>query len=398
MNRFEAGFRREVLGDPDDVPSDPILVERIRAEIEAGGPISFARFMALALYEPGHGYYRSAEARPGRGGDFLTAPEAHPVFGWTLARQLDELWRVLDRPDPFTLRELGGGSGTLVVAILEGLERAGSPLVARLRYEPLEAEAARTSEIERRLGAAGHAKAVVAAPERGRPIVGAVLANEVLDALPVHRVVGRAGGVREILVGWRDGAFVDVEAEPSTAALAERLAAEGIDLAEGQHAEVSLAVDGWVAGAATGLARGLLLLIDYGADAPALYDGVRRPQGTLRAFSRHRLSGDVYARVGRQDLTAHVDVTAVERAAERAGLARLGVTSQGEFLVGAGAEELLVAVQQDPATTLEAYAALRSVLVRLVDPGGMGGFRVMGFGRGLPAGVELRGFSFRLRR
>ena len=140
--------------------------------------------------------------------------------------------------------------------------------------------------------------------------------------MPCRRIVssGAMAASARSSSGGADGAFVDVEEEPSTPALAERLAAEGIQLADGQLAEICLAVDGWVAGAAAGLGRGLVLLIDYGHPAAELYDAVRRPAGTLAAYLAQRVHGDPYRAIGRQDLTAHVDVTAVERAAAGAGL------------------------------------------------------------------------------
>ena len=179
---------------------------------------------------------------------------------------------------------------------------------------------------------------------------------------------------------------MDVEAEPSTPALADRLAGEGISLSDGQRAEICLALEPWLAAAAGPLERGVLLLIDYGYPAAELYDPVRRGDGTLRAYLRQRVHDDPYRHVGRQDLTAHVDTTAVERAAMAAGLSHLGTTTQAEFLVGLGAGDLLGAIQSDPTTTLEDYLAVRSAVMRLLDPGAMGRFRVMGFGRAWPPG------------
>jgi SAM-dependent MidA family methyltransferase len=154
-----------------------------------------------------------------------------------------------------------------------------------------------------------------------------------------------------------------------------------------------------VAEAASDLGRGILLLIDYGYVAAELYDPVRRGEGTLRAYLRHRVHADPYLHVGRQDLTAHVDVTSVERAASAVGLSHLGTTTQAEFLVGLGTQDLLQTIQADPATTLESYLELRSGLMRLVDPGAMGRFRVMAFGRSWPdAGPPFAGFGFRLER
>jgi SAM-dependent MidA family methyltransferase len=384
-------LQRIPVPDLDAAESDPALVELIRHEIDRAGPISFARFMELALYHPDHGYYRSASARPGRSGDFLTAPEAHPIFGRVIARHVDDAWRLLGRPDGFTIRELGAGGGALAAAILSGLAAAGSDLAAVVRYRPVDVEPKRLVELRDRLDAVGVADRLVA--DDGAAIVGIVIANEVLDALPTHRVVGRGGRIREVLVGWSNGGFVDVEDEPSTPALGQRLAAEGILLAEGQAAEICLAVDGWLAGVAAGLQRGFVILIDYGHPATELYDAARRPAGTLAAYYAQRVHGNPYRAIGRQDLTAHVDVTAVERAAASAGLVHLGTTTQGRFLDALGAGELLVALQTGPDASLQAYLEARSALVRMIDPAAMGAFRVMAFGRGVPAEATLRGFG-----
>jgi SAM-dependent MidA family methyltransferase len=390
------GLRRDPAPDLDAVGQDEGLVARIHEEIERDGPITFARFMDLALYDPEGGYYRAANARPGREGDFLTAPEAHPIFGAALARAVADALVRLGRPEAFVLREYGAGIGTLALAVLDGLAREHPDLATRLRYDPIEVEPRRIEAIASRLEAAGRAGVLAGQDESGTPAVGFVLANEVLDALPVHRVVIRDGVLREVLVGSRGDAFVDVEAEPTTPALAKRLADESVELAEGQRAEICLAIGPWLADAAAGLERGVLLLIDYGYPAAELYDPIRRRDGMLRAYLRHRVHDDPYPHVGRQDLTAHVDVTTVERAAAAAGLDHLGTTTQAEFLVGLGAEDLLQAIQADPATTLEAYLAVRSALMRLLDPGAMGRFRVMTFARDWPAGPPLAGLGYRL--
>jgi SAM-dependent MidA family methyltransferase len=157
-----------------------------------------------------------------------------------------------------------------------------------------------------------------------------------------------------------------------------------------------LTLDTWVAAAATPLRHGLVMLIDYGAPATELYDPIRRRDGTLRAYVRHQVHDDPYRFVGRQDLTAHVDVTAVERAAHAAGLTTVGITTQAEALMGLGIEDRLREIQADPATTFEAYALLRATLMRLLDPVAMGRFRVMVFGRDWPAGEELDIVRYRL--
>ncbi len=387
---LSAGLRREPPIDLEEVGENDALAARIRAEIDAAGPMTFARFMELALYDPVGGYYRAAEARPGRSGDFLTAPEAHPIFGQAVANQLVEVWERLERPSPFVVQEHGAGTGTLAEAILRRLERARPDLLAVLRYVPVEIDERRVETFGERLGAAGFADQVTPGGE-DRPFTGVVLANEVLDALPVHRIGLRHGSLVEAFVALGvDGGLVDAWGPPSSLALGERLRADGVQLAEGQSAEVCLALGRWVADAARSLESGLLLLIDYGALAGDLYDAVRRPDGTVRAFVRHRVTDDLYGHVGRQDLTAHVDLTALDAAARDVGLAPIGDTSQAEFLIGNGVEALLREVQADPATTLAGYVDLRSALMRLIDPAGMGGFRVTAFGRAWPAGAATR--------
>jgi len=404
------------------------LLRLVRGEILARGPMTFARFMELALAEPALGYYAQPEARPTREGDFLTAPELHPVFGRALARQVDDCWRLLGRPDPFTIREYGAGSGALAAAIVDGLRADGSGLLGRsragapngpgaspawgasaasvgpptavLRYEPVELNAHRRAELRERLEMAAPAVAV-ADPTPAGSVVGVVLANEFIDALPVHRVAMGGGVLREVLVGWEDdgavpdhGRLVDVVADPTTPALAARLRDEGVRLADGQLAEVRLADEAWLDEVAGDLVRGYVIAIDFGASAAELYDPARRPVGTLLAYRGHRVHDDVLADPGEQDITAHVDLTALERAGFARGLAPIGRTTQARFLAGCGLGDLLEAVRSDPATTFEGYLAFRAALGRLLDPRAMGGFAVVVLGRGLPPGAErLRGLS-----
>ena len=165
---------------PTHDPGVPDLIDRLHHEIEQNGPITFARFMQRALYEPGLGYYAATSSRPTREGDFLTAPELHPIFGRAVDRQVEEMWHSLGEPGDFTVREYGAGRGTLARAFCD-----------KFRYEAIEFGDARPAE----------------------PMVGVVLANELLDALPVHRVAFEGGGLQEVFVGWSDGHFVEVVGE-----------------------------------------------------------------------------------------------------------------------------------------------------------------------------------------
>jgi SAM-dependent MidA family methyltransferase len=394
----EVGLRRVTELDPAaPLPaSDPGLLQRIVAEIERDGRMTFARFMELALYDPEAGYYTARRGTgegapgPGRTGDFLTAPEGHPIFGWAMAHHLESVWIALGRPSRFVVREHGAGTGALAAGILEGLRRSGSELLEGIRYQPTDASPARLDELRERIERQGQAEHVE--PFEARPEPGAVIANELLDALPVHRVEGGPdGALRErFVILERDGSLTTSLGTPSVPELAARLAAEGVRLEPGQAAEVCLAVDRWIADAAATLERGELLLIDYGYDAADLY----RPErgSTLRAYHRHRVHADPLVAIGRQDLTAHVDLTAVERAAAAAGLGRIGRTSQAQFLAALEAGELLVGLQTDPEIDLGRYLEARAALVRMLDPRVTGEFTVLGFGRDLSPGA-VRGFG-----
>ncbi|HTC86361.1 MAG TPA: SAM-dependent methyltransferase, partial [Candidatus Acidoferrum sp.] len=219
------------------------------------------------------------------------------------------------------------------------------------------------------------------------------------DALPVHRVEWRDGRLQELFVGAgdTDRPFVGVPGEPSTPALAERFATEGVVLAEGQRAEICLELDAWAATLAPAVDPGFAMVIDYGRTAADLY-GPSRLDGTLRAYSGHRAHGDPFVAIGRQDLTAHVDFTAVERALLASGWSTLGMTTQAEFLTGSGLGEILQSHQADPNLSAPGYLAMRASVMRLLDPAALGAFRVLIAGRGVPPATALSGLAYRLRR
>lgn len=366
------------------------LANRLRRRIEADGPLPFARFMEIALTDPVDGYYTAARARPTRSGDYLTAPELHPIFGHCLAHQIIEVWERLDRPVSFMLREYGAGAGTLALAVLDEIRRAAPPLLEGLRYEPVEVNPHRLTELRAGLEAAGFA-ARLHEPDDG-PRVGVVLANEYLDALPVHRFVVRDGRLRERYVDWSGERFVEVEGPPSdpeAATAAARLAAA----APGTVVEVRPAVARWLETVAAVLRRGVAIVVDYGGSAAELF-GPHHPEGTLVAYRHHRVAPDPLAEPGEQDLTAHVDFTDLETRAAGLGLRVLGSTSQAAFLVGCGLEDLLRREQASPTATLEDLLLLRSAVRRLLDPRALGNFRVVVLGRDIEP--PLIGLSARL--
>jgi SAM-dependent MidA family methyltransferase len=385
---------------PTDETPDPALVAAIRADIEAaGGRIPFARFMELALYHPEWGYYRSPARRPGRPGDFLTAPEAHPFFGITLARQIAECWERLGRPDPFDVREYGSGIGALAWDIIAGLSREAPACRAALRYRLVEQNPHRLEEAVAVFAAEGLGDVVVgeaASEEPLEPIAGVILANEVADAFGVHRLIWRDGQLHEGWVIWDGDGFAEEEGHLSPEAAAARpeamLRQHGIALSAGDRIEISPAAAAWFASAARGLARGYALVIDYGYPAPELYQQ-HRLEGTVRAYRAHTVSDDPFSHVGMTDLTAHVDFSALRVAGEQEGLRFAGQTNQGAFLASLGMGDLLVGLGQDPETTMAEYLAAQAAILRLIDPGGMGRFGVLIMARDAPVSPPLRGFS-----
>ncbi len=352
--------------DPRWAGSEPRLVEVIRDEI-LGVPerrTTFARFMLLALTEPGLGYYATSQLRPTRSGDFLSAPELHPFFGRCIGRFVAAVRDAEVRgvggvvaagaPLPFRVREFGAGRGTLRDTALVGLDL---DIVWTRADLPDRSDDARDG------------------------LADLVIANEYLDALPVHRVILRDGVLREIYVGWTDGWFHEIIAEPSTPTLAAHLVADGVELREGQQAEVCLAAPRWIAEVAASLAPGgVVLVIDYGHDAVELY-GPRRMAGSLLTYREHRVADDPMRAVGHTDITAHVDVSALERAAAKSGLDLVGATTQAEFLGRLGLGGLLADLGRHPETEPQAYLDARSAVARLLDPRHLGAFRVLAWAR-----------------
>jgi SAM-dependent MidA family methyltransferase len=365
----------------------------IRAALAAaGGWLSFERFMELALYAPGLGYYSAGSWKLGAGGDFVTAPESSALFGRCLAH---ECAAVLAATGGGIL-ELGAGSGALAATLLGALEAQGS---LPERYAILEVSADLAARQRARLEALGpHLRARVVWLERlpDAPFTGVILANEVADALPVRRFRLRGGALRELGVTQdAAGALTDAEREPD-AVLADAcralLAGRGEALPDGYTSEVNLRLAPWIATLGECLGRGVLLLSDYGLPR-AHYYHPQRAAGTLRCHFRQRAHDDPYVNLGLQDITAWVDFTRIAEAAADVGLAVSGFATQGAYLLALGLERL-VAEMPDAAV----QARLAGEARRLVMPEEMGeAFKVMALTRDYSAPLE--GFALQdLRR
>ena len=354
----------------------------IRRLIAARGPMTFAEFMEVALYHPNGGYYTSGE-RVGGDGDFYTSPTVHPAFGALLATQLFQMWDLLGRPAPFHVAEPGAGNGLLCRDILSAAAGLPAGFARSLRYVCLDRRA--NTGYER--GLAGVTRvASNELPLRG--MVGCVLSNELLDAMPVHQVTIERSRLREVYVALDGGELVTQTGEPSTPLLAQRLAGLGVELAAGQTAEVNLALYGWAQAAAQSMERGFALTIDYGRPADELYSEKERFRGTLTTYHRHLQTDRPLERIGQQDMSAQVDFTTLARAGTRAGLDLLGYTSQSAFLNNLGLGQL---EQRQPAAPLRKAQASRAGMRELAKPGGLGDFKVMAQGKNVGR-FDLWGF------
>lgn len=346
-------------------PLAKLLADRIRRF----GPITFADYMRECLYHPVHGYYSKAESK--RFADYYTSVDVHPIFARLLARQFAEMWESLGRPKEFTLVEAGAGVGRFAAQFLDFSSAKIPEFYDALRYVAVERSASRREQAM--ITANRHATArrfTASAEVPPRIATGCFFSNELVDALPVHRVVMHGGAMKEILVEFRDGRFVDVVAPVSTCAISEYFAAQSISLCEGQHAEAGLEACDWISEVGRRLAHGYVLTIDYGHPASDLFDD-RHMRGTLLAYQNHRVSEEFYALPGEQDLTAHVNFTALESWGKRSGLEIAGFTSQTAFLLALGQGNEFADLYDEGQTEAERTKA-RLQLKTLIHPEGMG--------------------------
>lgn len=393
---------RSGLGLPEPPPEARALSGRLQARIReaiarAGGWISFREYMELALYSPGLGYYAGGLRKFGADGDFVTAPELSPLFARCLARQCAQVLEALDGGE---ILELGAGSGAMAVELLAELERLG-----RLpeRYTVLELsgelrERQRRRLVERVPRLAGRVSWLDRLPQR--PFRGLIIGNEVLDAMPVQVFALRAEGIKERGVGLGPGGALVWEEREADAALRARIERLLADLphrpAPDYVSELNPNLPGWMRALAGCLEAGLVLLIDYGYPRHAYY-AAERVQGTLICHYRHRSHEDPFFWPGLQDITANVDFTAVAEAAAEAELSVAGFTTQANFLIGCGLEEVYQeALEADPGRLY----ALSQQVQRLTLPAEMGErFYAIGLSRHLgltPRGFALRDMSNRL--
>ena len=377
------------MPDADALALSAKLVERIRAAIAVGGErLGFDAYMQMALYEPGLGYYVNGLRKFGAEGDFTTAPERSPLFARALARQVAQVLAAV--PDGEVL-EFGPGSGALAAELLAELDLLGClpqrylmlELSAELQQRQREAIARRVPHL------AGRVAWLAQLPQR---VAGVVIANEVLDAMPVRRFRVAADGLAELYVTAAGEGLELAAGAPQDDRLASRL--KPLDLPAGYESEVNFAAEAWVRTLCERLQRGLLLLIDYGYPQAEFYHP-QRHSGTLQCHYRQRAHGDALLWPGLQDITAHVDFTAMARAGCEAGATLAGFANQAQFLINCGLPQLLEAV--DPADPQYVDLALQAR--QLLLPQAMGeAFKVLALTRGLDDNGGLIGFASGDRR
>jgi SAM-dependent MidA family methyltransferase len=351
------------------VTPETALSAILAARIKASGPIPFAEFMGECLYHHEYGYYSRLSTQ--RGGDYYTSVDVHAIFGRLIARQLAEMWELLGSPHPFLAVESGAGVGRLAANILDFAARELPAFYAATKYVAVEHSAERRREHAAAL--ASHASTGRASSSSQIPSkisAGCIFSNELLDALPTHRVVMKDSRLREIYVGHDDGRFIEMLREPSTPAIDQYFQEQRITLPEGQHAEACLDACRWIEDAGRAIDRGFVMTIDYGHEARALYDE-RHNRGTLLAYRDHQVTENILDAPGEQDLTSHVNFTALQLWGRRAGLQRTGLVTQSQFLVALGRANEFADLYEPGQSEVEKLRA-RLSLKNLIHPEGLG--------------------------
>lgn len=351
--------------------------QTIRRRIHRRGKITFAEFMQIALYHPPDGYYTSE--RPfGADGDYYTSPAAHPAFGALLAVQLFGMWRGMGRPADFTVVEMGAGNGMLANDICAYAGDLNADFADSLRYICIERYAAADILHSTDAGAI-HIERLISDKLPLKGVVGCFISNELADAFPVHRFEIADGEPSEIFVALDDsGDYMELLDTPSTSIIAQRLDALGFALENGQRGEINPHIKPWVDEIAAALDTGFVITIDYGYEATELY-APERKHGTLQTYYRHTDGSSPYRRIGRQDLSAHVDFTLLQCEGRAAGLSTLACATQTEFLHALGIREMMRQLRSAPLSNHGHHDRSANLMAmrELVKPDGLGRFRVL---------------------
>lgn len=390
--------------DPTMDDSNLVLGDRIITQINASPQrrITFAQFMELVLYDVRDGYYATKAVDIGAQGDFFTSPHLGTDFGELLAIQFAQMWEIMGQPVPFTLVEMGAGQGILAADILKYLYKNYPDFFKALEYVIVELSLGLKQRQQLLKGLAADKVYWRSFEEiADNSLIGCCFSNELVDAMPVHLFLYQDGQLGEVYVSTSEqSAFIEIVSTPSTPRLTEYFDLVGVDIAQiagngSYRSEINLAALDWLSTIAQKLQRGYLLTIDYGYAATRYYNPMRS-QGTLQCYYRHQHHNNPYINIGRQDITAHVDFTALERWGEQCGLQKLGFTQQGLFLMALGLGERIAAISTSTAD-LNQLLQRRDALHQLIDPQGLGGFGVLVQTKGLTPveiSTSLQGLSY----
>ena len=371
------------------------------AKVVADSPqkrITFAEYMDLVLYHPHYGYYSSGTVQIGSQGDFFTSSSLGADFGELLGKQLVEIWSILGQPPSFSFVEMGAGQGSLAGDILVYLQHYAPQLLKNLTYIIIDQSPGLVTRQQELLqpwleqGVNIRWQDWQEIPENS--LVGCCFSNELVDAFPVHQIVWQESKLQEVYLTLWEDKLGEVIAEPSTPQLADYFTELGINFdndnyPDGYRSEVNLAALSWLETIANRLKKGYLITIDYGYNATKYYHP-QRIQGTLQCYYQHRRHNDPYLNPGCQDITSHVNFTALELWGESFGLQKVGLTQQAMFLMSLGLGERLQALS-DGTYNLQEILQRRDALHQLIDPTGLGGFKVLVQGKGLEGGEVLQG-------
>jgi SAM-dependent MidA family methyltransferase len=390
-----------VLSDSSHFSGNPKLIQKLIEEIVDHGLMTFARFMEHTLYDKEYGYYmkqavepdQSSRDRIGWDGDFFTAPELSPILAKTLVRQVLEIDAQLGNPSPFTFVEMGGGNGTFAADFLQHCQIISPDFFSRLSYSLVERspslQSLQQSCIGEAMGNWGESQlSWVSSVEQldAESVIGVMFSNELVDAFPVHRVAFHKDHLQEIFVDYVEGQFVERLGRLSSPKLEDYVDQHHIVLQEGQASELHLAAEQWVSQVARVLRKGAMITIDYGHTGSDYYEANRK-DGTLLCYYQHTVSTNPYTRVGEQDMTAHVNFSALAKAGNECGLSSVGFTTLANWLMGLGVEEFA----QDEDTESKEVQALS----QLLRPNGMGTtFKVLVQTKGIEP-MPLQGLRYR---
>lgn len=337
-----------------------IIADRIKRE----GPISFRDFMQMALYYPEYGYYTSADTEIGCRGDFYTSAHVHPVFGALIGKQIAEMWEVMGKPDGFHIIEMGAGKGHLAHDMLSYLRE--TEFYDALTYVIVEINPHIKKKQEEQLSGFNKKTRWVSSLTHISPVIGCVFSNELLDAFPVHLIYANDGIINEIYVSIEGDDFCEVRRECSPEIL-NYLSEFGITLPEDYRTEVNLDIKYWFKDIMKTIREGFVFTIDYGYSAAEYYSPVRKA-GTIVCYYRHQCNDNPYQHIGQQDISAHVNFSAVKKWGEECGFEAVGFSSQGTFLVSLRIDEVLQEKFADEGNSVSG----RNMVSTLVSPAGLG--------------------------